>query len=113
MSRTAKIQNIVQETVEEVLDSALPRLREEMVGRILQELQVLEPVPGSAPADLLNAASAHIQESGNQAEILRNLLEGAARFAGRTALFVVRAGSGSGWQATGFENNDAIKGFSL
>lgn len=113
MSRTAKVQNIVQETVEEVLDSALPRLREEMVGRILQELQVLEPVPGSAPADLLNAASAHIQESGNQAEILRNLLEGAARFAGRTALFVIRAGAGSGWQATGFDNNDAIKGFSL
>jgi hypothetical protein len=113
MSRTAKVKSIVEETVEEVLDSALPRLREEMVGRILQELQALEPAPGGAPVDLLNAASAVIQESGSQAEILRNLLEGAARFAGRTALFVIKAGSASGWQATGFENNDAIKSLTL
>jgi len=113
MSRTAKVKSIVEETVEEVLDSALPRLREEMVGRILQELQALEPVPGGAPVDLLNAASAAIQESGTQAEILRNLLEGAARFAGRTALFVIKAGTAAGWQATGFENNDAIKSLNL
>ncbi|MBZ5525993.1 MAG: hypothetical protein LAP21_27540 [Acidobacteriia bacterium] len=28
-------------------------------------------------------------------------------------MFVIKAGGGTGWQATGFENNDAIKGFSL
>ncbi|HWZ43898.1 MAG TPA: hypothetical protein VNW97_10490 [Candidatus Saccharimonadales bacterium] len=113
MSRTAKTQSIVQETVKQVLDSALPRLREEMVARILQELHVLEPASGGAPIELLNAASSAIQESSSQADILRNLLEGAARFAGRTALFVIKAGSGAGWQATGFENNDAIRNFTL
>jgi len=109
MSRTDKAHSIIRETVEEVLGSALPRLQEEMVGRIMQEMRALDPSPGSTPPDLLNAASEAIQNSATQAEILRNLIEGAARFAGRAALFVVKGGAGQGWQATGFDNNDEIK----
>ncbi len=113
MSRTDKAHSIIRETVEEVLGSALPRLQEEMVGRIMQEMRALDPSPGSTPPDLLNAASEAIQNSATQAEILRNLLEGAARFAGRAALFVVKSGAGQGWQATGFDGNDEIKSVSL
>lgn len=113
MLRTAKTHSIVEETVAEVMDSALPRLREEIIGRILQELQSLEPAPGSTPADLLNAAIASVQEASTQAEILRHLLEGVARFSGRAALLVIKSGVANGWQATGFENNDGIKSFNL
>jgi len=76
-------------------------------------LQSLEPTPGNLPSDLLNAAAASIQAATSQAEILRHLLEGAARFCGRAALFVVRGGGIHGWQGIGFENNDSIKNLGL
>ncbi|HYL93884.1 MAG TPA: hypothetical protein VEW69_12100 [Alphaproteobacteria bacterium] len=113
MPRAGEIQAIIEEAVAEVFEAALPNLRAEIVRRAVSELEFLAPAPGNAPTDLLNTALTVIQESGSQAEILRRLLEGAARFAGRAALFVVKGGSVSGWQGTGFEDNDAIKSFTL
>jgi hypothetical protein len=113
MPRPTEIQNIIEEAVAEVLDAALPKLRAEIVRRAVEVVESLAPAPGSSPADLLNAASASIQESASQAEILRHLLEGEARFAGRVALFVVKGGTANGWQGIGFDDNDAIKNISL
>lgn len=113
MPNPNKIQAIVEETVATVFDAALPALRAEIVSRTVEELQSLEPAPGNLPTDLLNAAAASIQESSSQAEILRHLLEGSARFCGRAALFVVKGGAVNGWQGIGFENNDAIKSITL
>lgn len=113
MSRTNKIQNIVEEAVAEAFEAAIPKLRSEIISRAVQELQAMEPVAGSLPTDLLNAAASSIQESSSQAEILRHLLEGSARFCGRAALFVLKAGNLTGWQATGFDSNDAVKSFNL
>src|SRR5579863_1682239 len=113
MSRSDKIQAIIEEAVSEVFEAALPKLRAEIISRSVQELESLEPAPGNLPTDLLNAAASSIQESASQAEILRHLLEGVARFCGRAALFVVKGGGMSGWQGTGFDNNDVIKSFSL
>src|SRR5215470_7478113 len=109
MSRTNKMQSIVEEAVSEAFEAAIPKLRAEIISRAVEELQALEPVAGSLPTDLLNAAASSIQESSSQAEILRHLLEGGARFCGRAALFVVKAGALNGWQGTGFDNNEAIK----
>jgi len=113
MPSPAKIQTIVEEAVAAVFEAALPALPTQIVNRTVEELQSLEPAPGNLPSDLLNAAAALIQESTSQAEILRHLLEGAARFCGRAALFVVRAGAVTGWQGIGFENNDSLKSVSL
>src|SRR5947209_11192254 len=113
MPSPAKIQTIVEEAVAAVFDAALPGLRAQIVSRTVEELQSLEPAPGNLPSDLLNAAAALIQESASQAEILRHLLEGSARFCGRAALFVVRAGATTGWQGIGFENNDILKSLGL
>ena len=113
MSRSDKIQTIIEEAVSEVFEAALPKLRADIIGRTVQELQSLEPAPGSLPTDLLNAAASSIQESASQAEILRHLLEGVARFCGRAALFVIKSGAMNGWQGIGFENNEVIKSFSL
>jgi hypothetical protein len=113
MPRPTEIQNIIEEAVAEVLDAALPKLRAEIVRRAVEVVESLAPAPGSSPSDLLNAASASIHESSTQAEILRHLLEGEARFAARVALFVVKGGSISGWQGIGFEDNEAIKTLSV
>ncbi|HWS17047.1 MAG TPA: hypothetical protein VN223_03495 [Candidatus Elarobacter sp.] len=113
MPRPTEIQNIIEEAVAEVLDAALPRLRSEIVRRAVEAVESLAPAPGSSPSDLLNAAAASIYESGSQAEILRHLLEGEARFAGRVALFVVKGNAINGWQGIGFEDNDAIKTVSV
>jgi hypothetical protein len=83
------------------------------VRRASAELELLEPAPGSSPTDLLHAAAASIQEATSQAEILRHLLEGEARFAGRVALFVVKGGAINGWQGTGFQDNDVVRSISL
>lgn len=113
MPRPTEIQNIIEEAVAEVFDAALPKLRSEIVRRAAEVLELMAPAPGSSPSDLLNAASASIHDSSTQAEILRHLLEGEARFAARVALFVVKGGAVNGWQGTGFDDNDAIKGLSL
>src|SRR5579864_3551280 len=113
MSRSDKVQAIIEEAVSEVFEAALPNLRAQIISRAVEELQTLEPSPGSLPTDVLNLATASIQESASQAEILRHLLEGAARFCGRAALFVLKTGSMIGWQGIGFENNDEIKSFNL
>jgi hypothetical protein len=113
MPRPTEIQNIIEEAVAEVLDAALPRLRTEIVRRAVEVVESLAPAPGASPSDLLNAAAAAIHESGSQADILRHLLEGEARFAGRVALFVVKGNAISGWQGIGFEDNDAIKTLSI
>ncbi len=113
MPRPTEIQNIIEEAVAEVLDAALPKLRSEIVRRAVEVVESLAPAPGASPSDLLNAAVAAIHESGSQADILRHLLEGEARFAGRVALFVVKGNAISGWQGIGFEDNDAIKTLSI
>lgn len=113
MPRSNQVQAIIEEVVGDVLENALPGLRAEIIRRAVPELQSLEPAPGNLPTDLLNAAAISIQEATAQAEILRHLLEGVARFCDRSALFVIKGGSMNGWQGTGFENNEAVKGFSL
>jgi hypothetical protein len=113
MPRPTEIQSIIEEAVADVFESALPGLRAQIVRRATAELELLAPAPGASPTDILNAAAASIQEASSQAEILRHLLEGEARFAGRVALFVVKGGAINGWQGTGFQDNDVIKNASL
>jgi hypothetical protein len=113
MPNPTDIQTIIEEAVADVLEASLPRLRAEIARQAAEDLEALTAPAGESPVELLNAAVASIQETGSQAEILRRLLEGAARFAGRVALFVVKGKSIAGWQAMGFEKGDSIKTFNL
>lgn len=113
MPGRAEIQSIIEEVVGEAFATALPGLRAEIVRRASEELESLTPAPGSSPTDLISAATMAIQEATSQADILRHLLEGEARFAGRVALFVVKAGAIQGWQGIGFSDNEAVKRISL
>ncbi len=110
MSRTPEIQSVIEQAVAQALERALPKLREEIVRSTTEKLQATSV---SGAMDLLNEASASIQEAVSQAEILRKLLEGSAHFAGRAALFVVKGGAATGWQGIGFEDNEFVRSITL
>ncbi|HEX7288949.1 MAG TPA: hypothetical protein VF532_22380 [Candidatus Angelobacter sp.] len=104
-------QSIIEKAVGEVLEGALPGLRAQIVSRAIAELKGL--VSAGSSTELLDQATAAIQETTAQGEILRQLLEGGSRFAGRVALFVVKSGAITGWQAVGFDANDLVKSANL
>ena len=113
------IEQIVEQVVSQVLESHVPKLREALVQRVLDELAAHPGVgaPQSSQASGSNAASllkaiSHIHEGSNQKEILRALLDGTTEFSSRSALFVVKAGAAVGWQGQGFGDKDGeIKDF--
>ncbi|HEX5434002.1 MAG TPA: GAF domain-containing protein [Candidatus Angelobacter sp.] len=110
MPRPSEMQPIIESAVAEVLGAALPGLQQEVAARVAAAVGAAAGSNGAASSTaMLSAAATQIQESGSQAEILRNLLEGCSHFASRVALFVAKAGSVTGWQGTGFENNEEIK----
>ncbi len=123
MPEKARIEQIVTKTVAQVLENHIPQLKEELVRRVLQELQpALEKMQsgksvshggsGASPAHLLKAISS-IHAGTTQKEILRSLLDSIVLYCGRAALFVVKAGTATGWQGRAFSNSDDIKDFPL
>jgi len=68
---------------------------------------------GSAASTVLEAAMASLQDVTSQADILNVLLDFAARFSGRVALFVVRGDAATVWQARGFPDDNGLRNFSL
>jgi hypothetical protein len=69
----------------------------------------------SSGADVgsLRRIVANIHAGTTQKEILRALLDGGSLQCERVALFVVKAGAATGWQARGFADDEAVKDFSL
>jgi hypothetical protein len=113
MPRPSDIRPIIEQAVTEVLEAALPGLREDIVARATEAVEAIVQSKDSSPTAMLSAAATQIQEANTQAEILRQLVEGCSKFAARVGLFVVKGGTVSGWQGTGFENNDLIKSTNL
>src|SRR4051812_33657027 len=115
----AKIEKIVEKVVAQVLESHMAAARQELVQKVLEEIQPHLGTAGEAPAaggngatDLLAAVTA-IQLGTTQREILRSLLDCMAKYSGRSALFVVKGGAATGWQGRGFSDNDAVKDIQL
>jgi len=118
MADSKQLQQIVEHAVAQVLDHALPKLQAELVERVLAELPAA-PValagvsaPGSGHSSLVQAV-ATIHAGTTQKEILRALLDAGSAYGSRVALFVVKAGSASGWQGRGLGDDDAVKDFPL
>jgi hypothetical protein len=117
MADSKELQQIVERAVAQVLDRQLPKLQAELVDRVMAELPALSAgasAGGVAPASngLVQAISS-IHAGSTQKEILRGLLDAGSAYASRVALFVVRAGAASGWQARGLGDDEAIKDFPL
>jgi hypothetical protein len=115
MAERNGMEQIVERVVSQVLERHVPRLRDELVARVLEELpKQPESSAGSGvnAADLLRAVSL-IHAGSTQREILRALLDSAVQYSERVALFVIKAGAATGWQGRGFADNDSIKDFAL
>jgi hypothetical protein len=121
MAQKSSIDQIVEKAVSQVLEGHLPELRNELVRRVVEEVQPHlggsagaggKGSAGNGAADLLHAVSA-IHAGTTQKEVLRALLENTASYCGRAALFVIKSGSATGWQGRGFDNNEDFKDFSL
>ncbi len=107
MADEGAIRELVERAVSEALDSQMESIRQRIAHRVLGEIgPMLATEPGTSPTDQLNAAISSLQDLSAQAEILRSLLDGAARFSGRSALLVIRSGTATGWEGRGFEASD-------
>jgi hypothetical protein len=117
MAERTWIEQVVERVVNQVLETHVPRLREDLVQRVMGELQPELQSSGGGergakPAELLRAIS-EIHAGTSQKDILRALLDGCARCCGRAALFVVKGGIATGWQGRGFGDGDTVKDFVL
>ncbi|HUS19935.1 MAG TPA: GAF domain-containing protein [Terriglobales bacterium] len=120
-----EVSKLVQKTVSEVFDSHVDGLKQEVIRRVTESLEPLleelsrsakpvkkeEVAAGGAPTDLLYAAVGSVYDASGQADILKAMLDGAAQFTSRAALFVVKAGNLTSWQARGFSND--LKGVNI
>ena len=109
-------EEIVRTAVAQALERQLTSFRESVVQEVLREVGPAltgKPAAGGSNAAGLQKAVARIQAGTTQKEILRALLDNTVLYSGRAALFVVKSGAATGWQGTGFSNNDAIKDFAL
>jgi len=121
MAQKTPIAQIVEKAISQVLEGNLAELRKDLVRRVMEEVQPhLGASAGSGgsrsgasgAADLLTAVSA-IHAGTTQKEILRALLDNTAGYSARAALFVIKAGSATGWHGRAFDNNEGLKDFSL
>lgn len=111
------LQQIVERAIAQVLDRQLPKLQAELVERVLAELPETTGAEstgggGGAPDGLVQAVSS-IHAGTTQKEILKALLDAGTGYGSRVALFVVKGGAASGWQARGFGEDETIKDFPL
>src|SRR5579885_2130718 len=109
-------EEIVRTAVTQALERQLPNFRETIVQEVLRAVgPSLGGKQGNASGNAagLQKAISAIQAGTTQKEILRALLDSTSLYCGRAALFVVKAGTATGWQGSGFASNDAIKDFSL
>jgi hypothetical protein len=114
-----EIRRVVDQAVSLVLRSFFPQLQAKIVAEVLETLPPAA-AQSSAPTDsaaidsyALVQAVAGIQAGSSQKEILRALLDAGSAYCSRIALFVVKAGAASGWQARGFGEDQGVKDFAL
>ena len=110
------IRQIVESAVGQAFQAHAPQLQSQIVRQVLEALPAqMNQVPAATPENsgsLVHAVSS-IHAGTTQKEILRALLDCAIGYCSRIALFVVKAGAASGWQARGFGDDEAVKDFSL
>src|SRR5438874_11014983 len=78
MADNSWIQELVARVVSQVLQSQVPALRDELVTRVLQELQPGFGSSANTPKQLLGAIGA-VRQAESQKEILSALLDGASQ----------------------------------
>lgn len=114
MSDNQELQQIVERAIGQVLSDQLPRLQQQIAERVMESLpSVAASDSSAADTGSLRRIVAHIHAGSTQKDILKALLDGGSTQCERVALFVVKAGAATGWQARGFADDEALKDFSL
>jgi hypothetical protein len=117
MADSKQLQQIVERAVAQALDRQLPKLQADLASCVMAELPALGGGQGASDAGPSSANLVHsissIHAGATQKEILRELLNAGSAYATRVALFVLRAGAATGWQARGLSDDEAIKDFPL
>jgi hypothetical protein len=109
------MEDLVARAVARALQEQLPQVQSQIVQRVLETL----PFGGVAPASsdgntgALVGAVSKIHTGTNQKEILRALLDAGGEHCARIALFVVKSGTATGWQARGFADDESVKDSAL
>jgi hypothetical protein len=116
MAERKNIEELVDQAVNNALNSLLPNLREQIVRQVVENLSstadVSSPAPGRSVNEetyQLDSSLVAIQTGTSQVEILDAMIEGASKFAARTALYVVRGNNAVGWRARGFGDDEALR----
>jgi hypothetical protein len=111
-----EIQQIIERAVAQALQEQIPQLQAQIVQRVLGALPAPAGETSAASREdssaLVHAVSS-IHAGSTQKEILRGLLDAGSAYCSRTALFVVKTGAASGWQARGFGDDESVKDFPL
>ena len=113
MAEDNQIQQAVEQAVAQVFAAQVPRLQAEIVQRVLDAMPAPSGAGGGEASKLLLQAVAGVQTGTTQKEILRALVEGGSAHCARAALFVVKAGTATGWQGRGFADDNLLKDFAL
>jgi len=102
--------DVLQETVaryDEQINEA------QIEASILEALQQAGGAPASAAAgpglDALKASIAGIEQGNNLSEVLTHLVNEAAQYVDRAAIFIVKGTNAIGWYARGVDPPDAVK----
>lgn len=102
-AREREVRDALQAALRGAADSGLARLAEPLD---LPDEVLAPPAPETHLFDSLlldlHDAVDQLASAADQAAILDRLIEGASRFAGRAALFVIRKDQAVGWKAAGF-----------
>lgn len=110
MPESATVRELVEAAVAESIDEHLRTLHDDIVRRVTNIIESsLDDRNACSCAAPLNSAIVSVQSASQQVEILRHFLDGAGAFSARSALFILRGNKAVGWQARGFEDNDAVK----
>jgi hypothetical protein len=121
MADLEQVRSTVERAASKRLGDHLEHLRREIAEDVIREIAPLLTSSGNgagpsaqreASSEVLRGAVASIHDAHSQADILKALLEGAAKFSARVALFVVRGNTLAGWQARGFADEN-IRGTSI
>jgi hypothetical protein len=111
-----EVRQLVEQAVAQAFQAQIPQLQTQIVQQVLQALPapaIAAHAAGSEDSSSLVHAVSTIHAGSTQKEILRALLDSGSGYCARIALFVVKAGAASGWQARGFGDDEAVKDFSL
>ena len=106
-----EVEQIVERAVAQVLSAQLPQLQSQIARLVLDSL----PAPATETGGPSHGSSSLVQAVSNiyagstQKEILRALLDNGSEYCSRIALFVIKAGAATGWQARGFRDDETVK----